>query len=182
MRRKLPATPVGFELPPVRCASIEEGGYEWSVPHRPPPRRRRIIECNARRATLAFVAVAAAAWLGAGALMDATRDAVRRGDAVCLTPRHVWGLPLPAVAFADAHLGWPRLLAGAGKVVARETSSLCPGAPARAATRFERVTVRHVTPPWPWPRTAHLEGERAVCVQHMIELFAGGTPACPIIP
>ena len=78
-------------------------------------------------------------------LVDATREAVRRdgGGAVCLSPRHVWGIPAPIVAFEvraarrplcvccpmsrrararaygaaqDVGVAWPRIVSGSGKV------------------------------------------------------------------
>ena len=63
-------------------------------------------------------------------------------------------------------------------MVARETSTLCPGAAARHVTRYERVTVRHVTPPWPFVRQAIFDGQRAVCIQHMHDLLILGVSPC----
>jgi hypothetical protein len=84
----------------------------------------------------------------------------------------VWGVPLAAVSFDNVTYAAPRLLSGSGRVVSREASEACPGRRLERR-RFERVEVEHRTPPWPWRRRAVLEGGRAVCMQHMLEVLRG---------
>lgn len=154
--------------------SLEEG--EWAVPAKPIHRKKRGVPVWAVVAAAAAAAVAQLIFVLQMPLLAAVEGRVAATGVACLSPLHVWGVNVSAVSFARHSMVGPRLVTGEGRVAARETSTLCPAAPARLVTRYERVTVDHVTPPWPWRRTARLEGEAAVCLQHMLDLFKGTDP------
>lgn len=103
---------------------------------------------------------------------------VQAAEVSCLTPRHVWAswASWRVVSFHNVSLARPRLISGEGRVLSRETSTLCPGAPPRSVVRFDSVVIEHRTPPWPWRRTLALGGLRAACAQHMLDLFDGKLP------
>ena len=159
----------------LRPASLEEGGRFGE----PPGPERRKLRLGALRALGRAAAGLLLAFYLQVPILRQVEVRVGRQAVVCLTPRHVWGFSARAVSFSDSTLVAPRLLGGSGRVVSWETSTLCPGAPARQAIRFESVQVEHRTPPWPWLRTARLTGERAACLQHMLDLERGVSPCKP---
>jgi peptide deformylase len=101
---------------------------------------------------------------------------VAEQGAVCLTPLHVWRRPWHAVSFSNVSLIRPEVLSGEGRVLSRETSTLCPAAPARSVVRFESVAVQYRSLPLLRRRATVLGGERAACLQHMLDLFKGVSP------
>lgn len=161
---------------PVPLKALEEG-HEWTVPAPPKRRARPRLKPRLWAAVLATaVLVGQVVFVVQLPLLRQVEARVSSQGVVCLSPMHVWGVNASAVSFANRSLASPRLLSGEGRVVSRETSTLCPGTSPKATQRYERVVVQHRTPPWPWRRTARLEGEEAVCMQHMLDLFRGVSP------
>ena len=130
-----------------------------------------------RRLVLSAPVLVWAMFAGQAPLLRQVELRVTATNVSCLTPRHLWGRGWRAISFENASLAAPRLVAGEGRVLSRETSSLCRGPqPPRSVVRFSTVTLDHRTPPWPWRRQLTLSGQRAACAQHMLDLFDGKLP------
>jgi hypothetical protein len=109
------------------------------------------------------------------------RRAVSQTDSVCLTPYHVLGLNLSSISFANETFYQPRLVNGPTHhrtVLSTETNTLCPHDPPVRVLRRVSIIIKDSPPFRPWRRTSELHGEKAVCVQHMLEMFEKGRPKC----
>jgi hypothetical protein len=185
---------------PVPLKSIEEG-YEWSVPA-PAPKRKPLPLRQCLVALLCALVVGQVVFVLQLPFLHQVQERVGAQGVVCLSPLHVWGVNASSVSFPTQSFAALKLVSGEGRVVSKvrgsglrplcskrsgcqaltglrppqETSTLCPGVPPRTAQRYQRVVVEHRTPPWPWARRVRLEGEQAVCLQHMLDLFRGVSP------
>ena len=158
------------------ACSLEEGGAPRRLDS-PSKARARAKRRPYAAAALACALCAAAALAAAqAAALRMVEARVAEQGAVCLTPLHVWRRPWLAVSFANVSLIRPAVLSGEGRVLSRETSTLCPAAPARSVVRFESVAVQYRSLPLLRRHVTVLGGERAACLQHMLDLFKGVSP------
>lgn len=97
-------------------------------------------------------------------------------EQLCLTPWHVYGVPARVIVFGEDTFFQPVILTRDKKVVAIESSTLCEKAAAVPVSRYGRITVRHRPLPFGFPAVSTIEGARAACLQHMLDVLDGWNP------
>jgi hypothetical protein len=191
LHRRSPAELPMSHQRPMEC-TLEEGSIPASRSRTRMTRRqvftkvRNTIKALSLAYAMCYIGMLVVSGYGAltrELLFDTIDKQILEIGAVCLAPVHIGhGADMPYVSFGHRSR-YPRMIAptilsvSGREIVSSERSTLCDEeGPPVDRLRREIVTIMFKSHPFLTNETAIVFGDESICLQHMVDIFAGENP------